>query len=134
MTNLSPFLAYSFPHGSHICNFVSAFPVALSAGHVHIQLLLGTKFPPLQWHHLAFLDNDSTSGVTSSLLCRSRCCIIFCSPSTPCLCHQEQCINGRVRCLPSPEAPLQVFHQTVRGYTSSRGRPPTFCRGCRHCL
>lgn len=134
MTNLSLFLVDRFPQGIHICNFASAFPVAHSAGHVYIQLLLGTKFPPLYWHHLAFLDKDSTGGVTSSLLCRSTCGIFFCLPSTPRLRHQEQCINGRVRCLPSPGAPLQVFHQTVRGYTLSHGRPLTFCRGCRHCL
>lgn len=132
MANLSLIWVYRFPQGIHMCNFVSAFPVALSAQHVYIQLILGTKFAPLYWHHLAFLD-DSTGGVTSSLLCCSRCGI-FCLPSSPCLHHQEQSINGWVRCPPSPEAPLQVFHQTVHGCTLSHGRPLTFCRGCRHYL
>lgn len=43
-TNLSLFQVYRFPQGIHICNFVFALPVALSAGCVYIQLLLGTKF------------------------------------------------------------------------------------------
>lgn len=46
-------MAYRLPQGIHICNFVSAFPVALSAGHVYIRLLLEQSFhlsSGITWH------------------------------------------------------------------------------------